>query len=563
MRSLALISRENDCRSCYKCIRACPTKSISFQDGQASIIPNECVYCGSCYLCCPQSCKQIRDDREEAKALIAKGNCYASLAPSFLASYPGTSFDTMREALLKLGFADAEETAIGATIVKKEYDRLVNSATQDVILSTCCHSVNLLVEKHYPKAEPFLAHVLSPMQAHAQDLKKRHPGCSVIFLGPCISKKNEIDRYEEYDDCVLTYLELDQLLEEKGIEVAKESNPKKMEESLARLFPTEGGILATMVKDNPDYEYIAVSGMENCITTLKDVIEGKVHHAFIEMSACAGSCINGPAIRPEARSFASAVIDVRRSAGKKDFRVEDYREASLAKEFHTQLFAQKEPAEEEILKVLRKIGKTSPKDELNCSSCGYSTCRDKAKAVLQGKASLEMCLPYLMEKERSFASNVVEGSKNGFAVINDMFQLTLVNPALSKMLGKNQSELLSSAIFEYFDIGPFADAFDGLPVPPTTHLALNGSDKIFDVAIVYQARYHILIANFRDITAEEKAKKLKAERIEKTAEITSKVISDNMRAVQEIAQLLGEATAETKIALTSLQKSLQEDEGDE
>ncbi|MBO6286148.1 MAG: histidine kinase, partial [Bacilli bacterium] len=357
-------------------------------------------------------------------------------------------------------------------------------------------------------------------------------------------------------------LEVDQLLAEKGIEIAQESDPKKVEQSLARLFPIEGGILATMVKDNPDYEYIAVSGMENCLTTLKDVIDGKVHHAFIEMSACAGSCINGPAIRPEARSFASAIIDVKRSAGKKDFNVQDYAENALAKAFHNQSFYRAEPSEEEIINVLRKIGKTSKKDELNCASCGYSTCREKAIAVIQGKASLEMCLPYLMEKERSFASSVVEGSKNGLAVVNETFLFTLVNPALSRMMGKSQTELLSSAVFEYFDLGIFADAFGGVNVPPT-RLQMAGTEKVFEISLSFQQRYHIVIAVFRDVTLEEKNKRLKAERIKKTAEITSEVISKNMRAVQEIAQLLGEATAETKIALTNLEKTLQEGDGDE
>ena len=184
MNVYALTSRENDCRSCYKCIRVCPTKSISFHDGQASIIPNECVLCGRCFLACPQNCKQIRSDKDKAKELLAKGNCIASVAPSFLSSYKGASFETMKKALLALGFLDAEETAIGATIVKREYDRLVNSSKQDIILSTCCHSVNLLVEKHYPDAMKYLAPILSPMQAHAKDIKTRHPGSSVIFIGP-------------------------------------------------------------------------------------------------------------------------------------------------------------------------------------------------------------------------------------------------------------------------------------------------------------------------------------------------------------------------------------------
>jgi ferredoxin len=91
--STALTSKQNDCRSCYKCIRSCPTKSISFLNGQASIIPEECVLCGKCFLVCPQSCKIIRDDLAAAKELLSKNKeVIASLAPSFLAAFPGTSF---------------------------------------------------------------------------------------------------------------------------------------------------------------------------------------------------------------------------------------------------------------------------------------------------------------------------------------------------------------------------------------------------------------------------------------------------------------------------------------
>ena len=167
--SNALVSKQNDCRSCYKCIRNCPTKSISFQNGQASLIPEECVLCGKCYLLCPQECKIIRDDLPNAEALIAgKGEVIASLAPSFLSAFPGVSFLTMKKALLQLGFSDVEETAIGATIVKKQYDGLCHDASRDIIISTCCHSVNLLIEKHYPEASRYLADVLSPMLAHDQ-----------------------------------------------------------------------------------------------------------------------------------------------------------------------------------------------------------------------------------------------------------------------------------------------------------------------------------------------------------------------------------------------------------
>ena len=561
MNVYALTSRENDCRSCYKCIRVCPTKSISFHDGQASIIPNECVLCGRCFLACPQNCKQIRSDKDKAKELLAKGNCIASVAPSFLSSYKGASFETMKKALLALGFLDAEETAIGATIVKREYDRLVNSSKQDIILSTCCHSVNLLVEKHYPDAMKYLAPILSPMQAHAKDIKTRHPGSSVIFIGPCISKKNEVDRYDGYNDLALTFLELDELLRENGLKVEADPDPKRVEESLARLFPVEGGILTTMEKGNSDYEYIAVSGMENCISTIEDVLSGKVHHAFIEMSSCSGSCINGPAINENARSFASAIIDIKRSAGKKDFKTKDYGGEEISKTFRNKLLSPRLPSEKEIEDVLRKIGKTSKKDELNCACCGYPTCREKAIAVLQGKANLEMCLPYLMEREKSFAINVIEESPNGVCVMDESFTLTLANPSLSRILGKPQKEILGTCIDEYFDAEIFATALvQKTPIP--RKLNLKNGHRVVEANVAYDEKYHILIAILHDITTYVRDRERKAEAARKTAEVTSEVIAKNMRAVQEIAQLLGESTAETKIALTKLQKSLQDEDDD-
>lgn len=107
----------------------------------------------------------------------------------------------MRSALKKLGFKDAGETAVGATIVKREYEKLIENRKQSVIISSCCHSVNTLIQKHYPDVLPYLANVISPMQAHGQLIKNQHPGAKVVFIGPCISKKDEVDKYPDYVDC--------------------------------------------------------------------------------------------------------------------------------------------------------------------------------------------------------------------------------------------------------------------------------------------------------------------------------------------------------------------------
>jgi hypothetical protein len=520
--------------------------------------------CGVCYLVCPQNCKVIRDDLDKAKSLLnSKQEVYASVAPSFLPSFPGASFDTFKKALLQLGFAGAEETAIGATIVKNEYDAMCDDGKHDIIISTCCHSINLLIEKHYPDAGKYLAPVLSPMLAHAQDLKKRHPGCKVVFFGPCISKKNEIEMYPDYDDCVLTFLELEKWLKEKNVVIEKDPNPKKVEESLARLFPIEGGILATMKKDNPNFDYISISGMEEAISAIKDILAGKVHNSFIEMSSCRGSCVNGPAINPDARALVSSYLAIKRSAGKKDFETSSYKSEELKKNMPCFSIKEITPSEAEIKRVLSLIGKTSKKDELNCSSCGYPSCREKAIAVIKGKANLEMCLPFLMEKAKSFSNNIVEGSENGIVVTNEDFIIQLANKSFAKMLNiANPTDLIDKPLDSVLDTELFSLALGGTPIR-NKKICLSGLEKYVEASVVYDKQYHIISGTYHDVTELEMRRQKEREMADKAAEITTNVIEKNMRAVQEIASLLGESTAETKVALTQLKDALKKDEKDD
>lgn len=552
-----LYTRENDCRSCYKCIRHCPTKSISFKDGQARIITNECVLCGTCYVVCPQGAKAIRDDKEKAKQLLLSGHCYASLAPSYLSEFPRSSFPKVKKALLELGFADVEETAVGATIVKREYDRLCEENRMDVIISTCCHSVNALIEKHHPSLTGCLAPVLSPMQAHAQHLKRLHPGCSVIFLGPCIAKKDEVDRYPGYDDLALTFLELEELLAEKGIAV-EEAEVDSPVQSKARLFPSEGGVLATMERKAAGYDYLCFSGMEDCLSAIEAIERGEIHHAFIELSACRGSCLNGPAIRKKKESAVLSLVKTRHSAGKEDFAVDD--NGALAKSFFPAEEKKTVYSEAAIENILHAIGKYDKKDELNCASCGYPTCREKAKAVLEGKASLEMCLPYLSEKASSFGNDIVENTPNGIIVVSDDFTVQLINPALAGLLKVSPSEAVGQSVEQFLDLSYFALCLAGEPIR-NKHVHLEKYDLYVELSLVHDEKYHIIIGTVRDRTQTHLEHEKQVHDAKATAEITKDVIEKNMRAVQEIAQLLGESAANTKIALTNLQRTIDPDHG--
>lgn len=269
-----LTLKKSNCKNCYKCIRHCPVKSIRFSGNQAHIINNECILCGQCFVVCPQNAKQIVDGTEKVRVLLQGDDpVVVSLAPSFVANYDGVGFGAMREALMKLGFADVEETAIGATLVKNEYDRILREDGRDILISSCCHSVNLLIQKHFPKALPYLADVFSPMQAHCRDIKLRRPGTKTVFIGPCVAKKDEAEHYAGLVDAVLTFEELSRWLESEKIELRREMDA--CDKSHARLFPTTGGILKTMAKDAPGYTYMAIDGVHNCMQALRDIESGR------------------------------------------------------------------------------------------------------------------------------------------------------------------------------------------------------------------------------------------------------------------------------------------------
>ena len=550
-----LTLKKSNCKNCYKCIRHCPVKSIRFSGNQAYIIDNECIICGQCFVVCPQDAKQITDETEKVRVLLQSGApVIASLAPSFVANYEGVGIGAMRRALKALGFADAEETALGATIVKAEYERLADEGTQDVIITSCCHSVNLLIQKYFPSQLPSLAKVLSPMQAHCRDIKARIPGARTVFIGPCVAKKDEAAHYEGYVDAVLTFDQLTAWMRAEQVEPAPELDSD--ERSRARLFPTAGGVLATMTRRNPAYTYMAVDGTENCIAALRDIESGQVHRCFIEMSACAGSCIGGPVMEKFHRSPVKDYITIKRYAGQEDFPVEQPDALALQKDFTVIAHKLPTPSEDEIRDILRQMGKMKPSDELNCGSCGYNTCRDKAVAIFQGKAEISMCLPYLKDKAESFSDNIVRNTPNGLIVLNENLEVQQINRAAMRIMNlRSADDVLGDGVVRILNPADFLTVLgSGRTLNKRVYLAEY--ERYVDETIIYDKDYRLLICLMRDVTEEETVREQKENISRQTVEIADRVVDKQMRIVQEIASLLGETAAETKIALSKLKESI-------
>ena len=554
-----LTLKKSNCKNCYKCIRHCPVKSIRFSGNQAYIIGNECIMCGQCFVVCPQDAKQIVDETEKVKVILQGSDpVVVSLAPSFVANYQGVGIHAMRKALKQLGFYDVEETAIGATIVKNEYERLVNEQASDVIITSCCHSINLLIQKYFPSELPYLASVLSPMQAHCRDIKQRIPNAKTVFIGPCVAKKDEAQYYEGLVDAVLTYDELTNWLKAEHIELEQEMDAE--ENSRARFFPTTGGILKTMAQNNPNYTYMAIDGTENCMAALKDIESGKLSRCFIEMSACVGSCVGGPVMEKYHSSPVKDYIAIAQYAGKKDFVVEQPDPLALQKTFSVIERRLPQPSEEQIHDTLRQMGKIKPSDELNCGSCGYDTCREKAIAILQGKAEISMCLPYLKDKAESFSDTIVRNTPNGLIVLNEKLEVQQINKVALKILNlRYASDIMGDQVVRILDPTDFIDVLNKGTNIHNKRVYLAEYEKYMEETIVYDREYRLLVCILRDVTEEETQREKKENISRQTVEIADRVVDKQMRIVQEIASLLGETAAETKIALTKLKESISDE----
>ena len=547
---------KNNCTDCYKCIRDCSVKAITFAHDTAEIVHNECILCGRCYVTCPQKAKQVRNDVQRVKDAIASGRrVVCSLAPSFIANFRIRSLDVIADALRSLGFAEVQETAIGAQLVSEEYARIMEEGKLHVLISSCCPSINMLIRKYHPTMLPYLAKVLTPMEAHCKLIKEQQPDAFTVFIGPCIAKKQESDE-GSFTDVALTFDELADWFSEAGVVLPYEHVDPASEGALARLYPATGGVLKATAKVK-GYRRIAIDGIDNCRAVFTEIENDEFGKVFIEMSACEGSCVNGPCIRDHAeRRLKGALrVDTFSGSGETPFEVEQKPDIRTTYAFdggHKMQFGS-----EAIRDMLFKMGKTSPEKELNCGSCGYPTCRDKAIAILEGKAKIEMCLPFLKEKAESFSDTIIHNTPTAIIVMDEDLVVQQINPSAIRMFKlKDASEILHEHVVRILDPRNYQMIVNAALHTQNHKHFLADYDLYVDETILYDRQYHVVITLIRDVTEHEKLRIQGSELKQQTVEITNKVIDKQMRIVQEIASLLGETTAETQIALNKLKDAM-------
>lgn len=400
------------CKRCYSCVRECPVIAIKVVDGQAVVITERCISCGHCVKVCSQNAKAVKSDVSIViNEILKSGNAIAMVAPSFPASFP-ESYSKIVTALKILGFDLVTEAAFGADLISNYYNSLYQKNEKRTIISSPCPAIYNMIEKYYENLIPNLATVISPMIAMGRFLKSNYgKDRKVVFIGPCVAKKSEYIDEEVKDavDAVLTFKELKELFIAKDI-LLDELHPQNFDPPLAfigKSFPLVGGLLKTanISEDVLEKDVIVVEGRAKVKEILDEINAGKINSKFIDILFCEG-CINGPAIDSNLNYYSkrekviSYINENINSFDKREWQSFIFNSRFLNYERKFKYKQQKEtlPNEEEIRTILSRTNKFDKSDELNCGSCGYSTCREYAYAIAKGLAEDEMCLPYLIDK---------------------------------------------------------------------------------------------------------------------------------------------------------------------
>lgn len=561
---------KNECHDCYKCVRECHIKAIKVQDGSASVINDKCIACGHCVKVCPSGAKKVRNDIDKVKTLFtAQKQVYVSLAPSWAGIYDLTPAQ-MVAVLKKLGFYAVSETALGAQQVSIKTAEMLNNGESGLYISSACPVIVDYIRYYKPEFAKYITPLASPALTHAKILKEKYGDkISIVFIGPCIGKKNEADSNPDFIDAALTFEELNYWISEEFINISEieiNNNDKFVPEEAfeGALYPVEGGMNETIkeVGVNEDVTLVKISGLENFDNFVEGLNTNSLNNkVFVEALSCETGCINGPCIANK-KAGLSITTDILSKIKHRD-KIPTVAETVFKKEYASKPIIEDDIKFADITNALKKIGKHAPEDELNCGGCGYSTCRDMAKALISGDAEPSMCISYMRKIAMRKAAAMLRCMPSAIVMVDKELNIVEANDAFMKMfcgdmydIFASRKEGLSGASLDR--IISFSDIF--------SQLLKSGGDihkshyqvknKLYDISAFTIEDGEIVGAVITDVTKAEIDR-------EKIAAKAREVITKNITKVQEIACLLGEHMVETEVLLNSIAEDYSNDNSDD
>ena len=295
------------------CEAACPVGAISKgEDGHEIIDFHKCIYCGKCMTECPFGAMMDKSQLVDVIKHIMNGEKVIAIYAPSIASQFRVLAGQIENGLLKLGFSECVEVAVGADITAnkeaKEFEQRMEKGDK-LMTTSCCSAYVRAVHIHVPDLDSCVSETRSPMHYTAELVKKEYPDCITVFIGPCLAKRREgFD--DEYVDYVITAEELNAFFIAKEIELSKLESIEKQNKpsSTARNFARTGGV-ANAVKcrlKNPDLLKLDIinglnkEGMKK-LKMYGDINAGKIEPPdnagnLVEVMSCECGCIAGPCV---------------------------------------------------------------------------------------------------------------------------------------------------------------------------------------------------------------------------------------------------------------------------
>lgn len=550
-----------NCRHCYKCIRHCPVKAIKMEENQAQIIEGLCVGCGMCFSICPQNAQQIKSDMSEVKEYLNRGyKVVASLDPTYISEVREDK-GRFINALKKMGFMAVEETTTGFLKMKNEYEKYMKESSKEFFISSDCPTVRYIVTKYYTDYVENLIPIKSSFLIHGKYLKEKYGSdVKVVYIGPCISKKYEVteDENKSFVNKIISFEEILDAIERMGIRLDMIGEEELDTPKMGQYSTYE--IENDIIYDTNGKKRIQAHGMKAVMGIFESIDRDELSNVFLDMRACEDGCVGCLGFK-EKRGTRSRSLYMNKVFNEEMEDVKDIEEKLLemdaSHEYVSENIDLGYPQEEEIKQVMEDMGKMTVRDELNCGACGYDTCRDKAVAVIRQMAEIEMCMPYMKDRSDDLSNAIFSITPNYIIILGDDFNIIDVNKSMLNVMGLKKRDVIGKYVGEFMDIEDFVNAlYENEDVyGKKTHW--EKYDKELLGNIIYVKEHKAVVAIYNDVTDEEHQRIMMQEVKLNTIETAQRVIDKQMRVAQEIASLMGETTAETKVILTQLKKLME------
>lgn len=557
----------DSCKNCYKCIRYCPVKAIRYESGKAEIDPDKCIACGQCFVVCPKHVRNVDNDYDEVLERLGRGDKVNALLDSaYLAMFDEP--ERFVAGLKKIGFNSVLEIASSTSVVTEQQMKYMESHSDlKYMITASCPSVYLFVCKYYPELVKYLIPIISPAVALAKLVRLSEHDSYNVYIGPCLARRFESQHSDRTClDAAISFSEVVRMIKVNLISFDELSPvlPDVVSGNEKKNFAMPGKTCERLiVKANSlNYSTVSIEGSDQITEFLDAIKDGILDRTMADLAMCSGSCLDGPFMHGSNTNMFLSLqklrnhVDYRKktTGGEGNGEEINWSKVDFNNKFYPMEIKEQKFSQSQIKEVLLAMGKNSRADELNCGACGYNSCKDKAVAVLAGMAQIDMCMPYMKRKAESMTSAIFLAARNFILIADLNYKVIRINPAAEKVTKLSMNDAVGIPVSEFIPQKYFEKVFETKTDIVGEKIHIPKFDYTGLMNIMYLREDREFMVTMQDVTNEEK-RRAELEKLKlNTVEVAQHVIDKQMMVAQEIASLLGETTAETKVALNNLKK---------